>query len=203
MGAPYTTVARRLKRTGLLPLADATLPSVTTLVAGEPVRGSWWGHPAGHAIFAVCERLSDREDVLTAKLLAGKVTFVHARLWPALAGVGRAPRQAWRAGLSAAARRLRERVGRAGHLRTDEVRGAGVAQAARELELALAVLSLQVHTESGAHARELESWPHFVERTGVTPLPAAAARTELESAAAALAGPAARLLPWQRVGRRR
>jgi ankyrin repeat protein len=30
---------------------DRELPSVTSIVAGEPISGSWWGHPLGHAIY--------------------------------------------------------------------------------------------------------------------------------------------------------
>src|SRR5262245_38305289 len=91
---------------GLLLLQDTALPSVATMVAQEVVRGSWWRHPAGKAIFAAATALEDHPDVLVAKLVAGKVTFVHRRLWSALIAVGRA-REAWQlAGLEPAARDL-------------------------------------------------------------------------------------------------
>lgn len=60
------------------------VPSIAEAVAGEPIRGSWWGHPAGHAIFAAMSQLDGRDDILCFKLVGGKVTFVHRRLWPAL-----------------------------------------------------------------------------------------------------------------------
>lgn len=43
-----------LREQGML-LASATgpIPNVAELVAGEPIRGSWWAHPQGHEIFAV------------------------------------------------------------------------------------------------------------------------------------------------------
>src|ERR1700681_4423049 len=41
----------RLKNDGLLLKSDPRLPSVAGLVAGEAIRGSWWAHPAAHAIF--------------------------------------------------------------------------------------------------------------------------------------------------------
>ena len=52
-------VLRALEGHGLLYLQDARRPSVATIVAGAPVKGSWWGHRAGHAIFAVCEALEE------------------------------------------------------------------------------------------------------------------------------------------------
>src|SRR5512143_1453171 len=79
-----------LEQTGLLFLHDARRPSLTALVAGAPIRGSWWGHPAGRRIFQVASALEDRGDVLFAPLLSAKVTLVHRRLWAALLGVGEA-----------------------------------------------------------------------------------------------------------------
>ena len=60
------------------------VPSIAQTVAGEPIKGSWWGHPAGHAIFAALEVVSESPDVLCFKLVGGKVTFVHRRCWAAL-----------------------------------------------------------------------------------------------------------------------
>jgi hypothetical protein len=62
-----------------------TLPSLAEAVAGGPIRGSWWGHPKGRAIYAACEAVEASADVLRCKLVDGKVTYVHRRLWPALA----------------------------------------------------------------------------------------------------------------------
>ena len=79
-----------LARWGLLLLSDARYPSLASVIAGAPVRGSWWGHPKGRAIFnASCALERDAE---APKLVNGKVTFVHRRLWPALAGAGLGPR---------------------------------------------------------------------------------------------------------------
>jgi hypothetical protein len=60
------------------------VPNLAEVVAGEPIRGSWWGHPKGGAIFAALTKLDESEDALCFKLVQGKVTFVHRRLWPAL-----------------------------------------------------------------------------------------------------------------------
>jgi hypothetical protein len=71
----------------LLQSAKGPLPNVADLVAGEPIKGSWWGHPQGHAIFDQLARLDESPDVVRMRLVNGKVTLVHRRLWPALVRV--------------------------------------------------------------------------------------------------------------------
>src|SRR5215813_11899478 len=83
-----------LDRTGLLFMHDARRPSLTAMVAGEPIRGSWWGHPAGRRIFQIASALEDRGEALFVPLLSAKVTLVHRRLWPALASLGE-EREPW------------------------------------------------------------------------------------------------------------
>lgn len=78
--------------------ANGPVPRLVEAIAGEPVKGSWWAHPKGRIIFAVLEAISDSPDILTCRLVAGKATLVHRRLWPALArAAGRFPaeRLAW------------------------------------------------------------------------------------------------------------
>jgi hypothetical protein len=193
-----TSPMEALARTGLLLLSDAALPSVTGLVAGTPVRGSWWGHPKGRAMFAAASELAEHPDVTAARLVNGKVTFVHRRLWPALMGVGGA-REPWQMDrLSAAARRLLDRVTREGTLRTDEAPGSK--DAARELEARLLLHADQVHTERGAHARILESWAAWSRRVRMKgrPPPPAKGRALLEAALKDLGPPRGvrASLPW-------
>jgi hypothetical protein len=59
-------------------------PNLAEAVAGSPIRGSWWGHRMGHAIFAATRAVRESEDVLVCRLVRGRVTYVHRRLWPAL-----------------------------------------------------------------------------------------------------------------------
>jgi len=73
-----------VKRHGVvLQAARGPVPSLAEEIAGGPIRGSWWGHPKGHEIFRVAEAISESDDVLVCKLVEGKVTYVHRRLWPA------------------------------------------------------------------------------------------------------------------------
>jgi hypothetical protein len=64
--------------------AKGNAPRLTDAIAGEPVKGSWWGHPQGRLIFAILEAVTASEDILVCRLIKGKLTLVHRRLWPAL-----------------------------------------------------------------------------------------------------------------------
>ena len=77
-----------VKRHGIvLQAARGPVPSLAEAIAGGPIRGSWWGHPAGHRIFGVINQVRDSPDVVATRLIDGKVTLVHRRLWPALARI--------------------------------------------------------------------------------------------------------------------
>jgi hypothetical protein len=183
---------RELKAHGLLLLQDARLPSLATLIAGEAIRGSWWGHPKAKVIFEVANELEDRPDVMLAKLVSKKVTFVHRALFPALVAVGKS-RDSWQLdGLGAEAERLLREVESKGPVRTS-------GRDAKGLEERLLVHAAQVHTESGKHVLELSTWESYQRRQKLGRLPAvAAARKALEDAAAALskATNARGTLPW-------
>jgi hypothetical protein len=74
-----------VKREGIvLQAARGRVPNLAEFVAGAPIRGSWWGHPKGKAIFAAANLVVDSGDVLVCRLVDEKVTFAHRRLWPAL-----------------------------------------------------------------------------------------------------------------------
>lgn len=60
------------------------VPRLSDAVAGSAVRGSWWAHPRAKAIFDALQSVSGSPDVLVCKLVGGKQTLVHRRLWPAL-----------------------------------------------------------------------------------------------------------------------
>ena len=60
------------------------VPTLVDAIVGEEVRGSWWGHPRGQEIFRATRAVRESEDVLVCRLIDGKVTYVHTRLWPAL-----------------------------------------------------------------------------------------------------------------------
>jgi len=159
----------------LLLVADPAFPSVAGIVAGEPIAGSWWGHPLGHPIFEINSRLAKHPDVIVVKLISGKVTFVHRDLWSDLVSVATA-REPWQMdGLSAGARWLFEKVTEERELHMNEVslpKRAGNSppgDAARELERRLLVHAEQFHSERGAHAKRLQTWQHWAKQAGFVP----------------------------------
>lgn len=68
----------------VLQAARGPVPSLAEAIAGGPIRGSWWGHPRGKEIYRIADAISESDDVLVCRLIEGKVTYVHRRLWPAL-----------------------------------------------------------------------------------------------------------------------
>ena len=67
--------------------AKGAVPRLSEAIAGEPTKGSWWAHPKSHHIFAILQAVTDSEDILVCRLVDGKLTLVHRRLWPALVRV--------------------------------------------------------------------------------------------------------------------
>lgn len=167
----FKTAQQTLRRLGLLLETDARLPSVASLIAGEPVSGSWWSHASGQQIFITLGQFADHRDVMFTKLISGKVTLVHRRLWPEIIVIGTA-RAPWQMkGLSKSARNLFEMIDEQGSLRTDQLdwpksATAKPGEAARELEKKVLIYSGQFHTETGAHAKLLESWKAWAKRVG-------------------------------------
>ena len=114
-------------------------------------------------IFQVNERLDDHADILIAKLLAGKVTFVHRQFWPALLAVATSEEPWQMSNLPDTTQQVLKFLKKAGSVRSDELKIGTVGrkelnESVRILERRLLIHSRQVHTKSGAHAKVLELW---------------------------------------------
>ena len=59
-------------------------PNLAEAIAGSRITGSWWKHEKARAIFRATRVVRDCEDVLVCRLIDGKITFIHRRLWPAV-----------------------------------------------------------------------------------------------------------------------
>ena len=68
----------------VLASAKGTAPRLTEAIAGESITGSWWAHPKSHHIFSILGAVTDSDQVLVCRLVGGKITLVHRRLWPSL-----------------------------------------------------------------------------------------------------------------------
>ncbi len=64
--------------------ARGPIPNLAEAIVGEPIRGSWWAHPQSHHMYQVFDAVCESSQVLVCRLVGGKVTLVHRRLWPAL-----------------------------------------------------------------------------------------------------------------------
>lgn len=73
----------------LLASARGPVLNVADLVVGEPIVGGWWAHPKGKQIFEALSSIDDSDDIRSFRLIDGKITFVHRRVWPALVRLGR------------------------------------------------------------------------------------------------------------------
>jgi hypothetical protein len=81
---PRSAIAFVRKHGVVLESASGPVPSLAAEIAGGTIRGSWWAHPRGHEIFQATRAVRDSSEVLVCRLVEGKITYVHRRLWPAL-----------------------------------------------------------------------------------------------------------------------
>ena len=81
----------------VLEAGEGPVPSLLQAALGRRPVGSWWGHPRGKEFFWLTRAVRASPEILVCRLVAGKITYVHRRLWPALARAQR------RLGLSALA----------------------------------------------------------------------------------------------------
>ena len=68
----------------VLEAARGPIPCLTEEIAGERISGSWWSHPKAHSIHRLTGDVRRSNLVHVCRLVGGKVTLVHRRLWPAL-----------------------------------------------------------------------------------------------------------------------
>lgn len=157
---------QELEVTGLLLLTDAKLPSLTSIVAGQPVKGSWWGHPQGNRMYNVCNELMNQPDVLVMKLINKKVTFIHQQLWDDLVAIGAAEKYWQIDKLPVANKNLFKLIQAKGEIRADDPglkkSAAEIGKVASKLEERLLIYSASIHTESGKHVRLLKSWKNVM-----------------------------------------
>ena len=120
-------IEKEFARIGLLLQHDRELPSFTTLVAGAPIAGSWWGHRLGHEIFRLLGEFHERSGELSAKIVNGKVTYVHPRLWSAFLKLALQGQRTRARKLSSLGRSIHRLVLKDESVRIDELAATGFA----------------------------------------------------------------------------
>jgi hypothetical protein len=155
-----------LEKVGILMLTDRFLPSLTTIVAGEAVKGSWWGHPNGNLMYNLSNELLDSPDILAIKFINKKITFIPKSQWSAIVTIGNSQASWQMIGLSAEDKKLLQLVKSEGSIRADDPRlkksATELGKTASKLEERMLVISESVHTTSGKHIRILKSWDHVI-----------------------------------------
>ena len=68
----------------MLESAHGLVPNLAETVAKRRIRGSWWADEKGREIFRLTRAVRNSSDILVCRLINGRVTYVHRRLWPAL-----------------------------------------------------------------------------------------------------------------------
>lgn len=68
----------------VLASAKGAAPRLTEAIIGEPIKGNWWTHAKSRKIYGVLKAVSESEEVLVCRLINGKITLIHRRLWPSL-----------------------------------------------------------------------------------------------------------------------
>ena len=210
--ADFDSALAAISEHGVLLQTDRAFPSLVALVAGGPVKGTWWGHPLANEIYMLGQCLIEHRDVLFIRLVTGKMTYVHRRLWRPLYAIA-TTRQPWQlADLPRTAKSMLQMVDRRVSLRVDEIRSSRTAKElggdARILETRLLVFGDDVHTDSGAHVKRIETWPRWAKRVEL----AKAKLPSVDEARRKLEGVVTRLnqeysadavLPWQVPSRRK
>ena len=203
----YDTVLLNLQANGFILESDPKLPSVCSLITGSPLRGSWWSDPQAQTIFQVNELLEDHQDVLITKLVSGKVTFVHRKIWAKVVTIGRS-RESWQLkNLQVPVLSLLKQIESANSITSADIQWPREAKmklgdAARVLEKRLLIVATQFHSDSGAHEKLLETWEHWMRRRKFKPakISSETARSRLETKLRSLnnefAGSAS--FPWQK-----
>ena len=203
----FDTILLNLQANGFLLESDPKLPSVCSLITGSPLRGSWWSDPQAQTIFQVNELLEDHEDVLITKLVSGKVTFVHRKIWAEVVTIGRS-KESWQLkNLQVPVLSLLKQIESAESITSADVEWPQEAKmklgdAARILEKRLLIVGTQFHGESGAHEKLLETWEHWMKQRKFKPakISSETARSRLETKLRSLneefVGSAS--FPWQK-----
>jgi hypothetical protein len=134
------------------------MSSLVEAVAGGAVHGSWRSHAKGRLMYRLGRVLRASEDILSVRLVEGKVAFVDRPLWATVYRVAMEPSRRRRSleGLSPQARALLSQVEREGEVRLSK--DSPWLKAREALEERLLVHVSETLAEEGHHVTVLRSW---------------------------------------------
>jgi hypothetical protein len=139
--------------------------SLVEAVAGGPVHGSWRTHAKGRLMYRLGRMLRASNEVLSVRLVEGKVAFVDPSLWAVVYRVAMEPSRRRRSleGLSPQARALLTAVERDKVVRLGK--DSELTKARETLEERLLVHVSEAEAEAGQHVTVLRSWRDWVSPT--------------------------------------
>ncbi|QRK13290.1 RNA methyltransferase [Archangium violaceum] len=141
------------------------MTSLVEAVAGGPVHGSWRTHARGRLMYRLGRMLRASDEVLSVRLVEGKVAFVDPSLWPAVYRMAMEPSRRRRSleGLSPQSRALLTAVERDRVVHLDKE--SEWTKAREALEERLLVHVSETELEAGHHVTVLRSWRDWVSPT--------------------------------------
>lgn len=151
-----------LKKEKFLLLVDNRQPSLVTILTGEKLKGSWFGHPLGKVIYNTSNNLSAYKNLLVMKLIDGKYTYIAPELRDAAYSLGTYIDDWQEKKLTSSARKLLSALEKKGSLPVDAKNKSDAAL----LEKLLLANGEQEHTDSGKHVKILLSWKQTARKLG-------------------------------------
>ncbi len=172
------------------------LPSLVEAVAGGSVDGSWREHAKGRLMYRLGRVLRASDEVLTLRLVEGKVAFVDRSLWAAVYRVvmESSRRRPALAGLSLQGRALLELVERDKEVQLPK--DSEWTKAREALEERLLVHASETQNEDGRHVAVLRAWRDWASPTIQEAAAALTYEEARERLAQACGGAPAGLGPW-------
>lgn len=164
-------IIKELNKKGVLLLQDKTFPSVVSTIVGEPIIGSWWGHPMANPIYNGLNWAIDQKSIISAKLLSKKVTYINKKLYPFFFSIVSEVRPWQLKGLSKESTELMAMIKKSKTgIRSDspefKLKYPALKKHIDDLETRLLIYTEEIHTEGGKHAKEIKPWAKSVLFTG-------------------------------------
>lgn len=153
---------RHLEKEKFLLLVDNRQPSLVTILTGEKIRGSWFGHRLGNVIYNTANNVGRRRGLLAMKLIDGKYTYIHPSLRDAAYALALFLDDWQKKKLTPKAKRLLGELEKKGTLPVT----AANRKEAELLEKLLLASGEQEHTSSGKHVKVLVAWKRSARKLG-------------------------------------
>ena len=174
---------------GAILLQDKKLRNIVSLVTGENLARSWWGHKKGAQIFHLLHELEGLPFVSSCKIISGKVTFIHKSIWSSIYKLGTCGEPWQIRNLSEEECELLDSVTSKGQIENPP-------KMVKKLEERHLLHSYQVHTDQGKHICVAQSWKRWAEGKAMGAIPTTEESKEVLENVVKSIGGSVKNLPW-------